>query len=220
MTYKNLVEQRMKDPKNQLDEKTKLIYTKANQDLLKKALAKDALQVGDQIPHIQLSNHLGEMIDVDALLKKGPMIISFYRGAWCPYCNLELMLYQQKLKEIEDLGASFIAISPDLPDQSLTLSEKRSLKYHILSDIDNQVAKQFHLVFKVDADVIDIYNKKGFDLKKYQGNDLYELPMPATYIVDEQGTIRFAYVNELYVERLEPTDAIQALKKLSGEKDA
>lgn len=145
------------------------------------------------------------------------MIISFYRGAWCPYCHLELMLYQHKLQEIMDIGGQFIAISPDLPDQSLSLSEKRSLKYQILSDKDNLVAKQFHLVFKVDEDVIDIYNKKGFDLQKYQGNSSYELPMPATYIVDAQGVIRFAYINELYVQRLEPAEAVEKLREIRGE---
>ncbi len=218
MLYKELVEKRNEANKNKGSLQDKKIYAKANKHLKSLDLASKALQVGDKIPTIQLPNVFGETIDVNQMLKQGPMIITFYRGQWCPFCNLELMVYQNKFEEIKKLGGQIVAISPDLPDQSLSFIEKQQLAFPILSDIDNKIAKLFKLVFKVDQDVVDIYQKKGFELNKAENKNYYELPMPATYVVDQHGIIQLAYVDELYVNRLEPQEAIFKLKSLVGDK--
>jgi len=216
MNYKQKIENKKQSYKGEVNISEQKIYMKANKHLKSLNLASKALQVGDKIPNIQLPNALGTLIDVNELLKQGPMIITFYRGQWCPFCNLELMTYQEKFEDIQKINGQIVAISPDFPDQSLSLKEKQQLAFPILSDIDNKVAKLFKLVFKVDQDVVDVYQKKGFELNKAQNKDYYELPMPATYVVDQKGIIQLAYVDELYVNRLEPQEAIDKLKSLIG----
>jgi peroxiredoxin len=164
------------------------------------------------MPAFELKNAVGEMIKSDDLLANGPVIISFYRGAWCPYCNLELAAYQEVLEDISAAGGQLIAISPELPDTSMTLIEKHSLGFEILSDLNNLVAKKFGLVFRVADDIVALYKTMGIDLEKSQGNSSFELPFPATYVVNKEGTIVEAAVTYDYRVRLEPEDAIKALK--------
>jgi len=179
-----------------------------------KEIEKTALKVGDQMPHFILKNAVGEEIDSYELLEKGPLVISFYRGGWCPYCNLELQSYQELLPEIKGLGGELVAISPELPDDSLSLVGKYSLKYEILSDINNEVAKEFGLSFYVEEELQKVYKNLGIDLVKSQGNENYELPVPATYVVDIKGNIILSYVNTDYTKRLEPQEAIEALETI------
>lgn len=170
-----------------------------------------ALKVGDKLPSFILKNAVGEPISSDDLLADGPLVINFYRGGWWPYCNLELGRYQEILPEIHALGGQLIAISPELPDNSLNLVEKHSLKYEILSDINNDVAKKFGLVFSLGEKLRPLYEKFGIDLPGTQGNDNYELPVPATYVVDENGTIILSYVDTDYTKRLEPEEVLEVL---------
>lgn len=179
--------------------------------LVKQGIDESALKYGDYIPEFQLKNALGEVISSKELLTQGPLVISFYRGAWCPYCNLELAAYQRILPQIQGLGAQLVAISPELPDESLTLLEKHELKYEILSDLDNQLAKKFGLTYKMSEEVQAIYKKSGIDLAETQGNDHYELPVPATYIIDETGKVILSFVNVDYTDRLEPEEILSVL---------
>jgi peroxiredoxin len=216
MNYKEALEKRMKKFSNVAPNNDTKIYKEAAKNLKALNLEAQALKEGDKIPSIILQNAIGEMVDVNALLIKGPIIISFYRGSWCPFCNLELRAYQDILPQIKAEGASLVAISPDLPDYSLTLQERRDLEFSVLSDVDNKIAKLFNLVFLVDDRVIDIYESKGYVLKEQQGNDHKELPIPATYVVDQEGIIRLAYVDSVYQNRLEPLDALDAVKKIQA----
>ncbi|QZY56189.1 peroxiredoxin-like family protein [Crassaminicella profunda] len=179
--------------------------------LAKEEIEKKALKVGDKIPHFVLKNAVGEMIDLNDLLADGPLVISFYRGGWCPYCNLELQAYQETLPEIHALGGQLVAISPELPDNSLSLVEKYTLKYEVLSDIGNEIARELGLVFTVEEELRPIYKRLGVDLVTTQGNENYELPVPATYVVDTNGTIILSYVNTDYTTRLEPKEVLEVL---------
>lgn len=194
--------------KNEEDKSTML---ETAENLRKLEIEKKALKEGDKIPEFQLKNAVGETIKIYDILSKGPIIINFYRGAWCPYCNLEIVAYQEILPEIKQRGAQLVAISPELPDITMTLKEKYALEFEILSDTDNMVAKEFGLVFKLEDRLVALYKKMGIDLVMSQGNENNELPIPATYVVDTNGIIKLSYLNSDYTKRLEPMDAVNAL---------
>lgn len=179
---------------------------------MKKGVTRNALKLGDKIPMFELGNAVGRDIRSDELLENGPLIISFYRGAWCPYCNIELAAYQEALEEISEVGGQLIAISPELPDQSLTLIDRHALKYEILSDLNNEVAKQFGLVYKLEDSIKSVYKKLGVDIAAGQGNKNFEMPFAATYVINSDGRIVEASVQYDYTTRLDPEDAIDALK--------
>ncbi|MDT8337414.1 MAG: peroxiredoxin-like family protein [Candidatus Izemoplasmatales bacterium] len=219
MTYKKYVEKMKEKSTNSAPEEIVKIFRQAAKELKDKNLEDQALKVGDKLPSFSLKNAYGEMVHIEDILKEGPIIINFYRGSWCPYCNLELRLYQKLLPKIKELGANIIAISPDLEKYSFTMQERNQFGFEVLSDINHEVSKQFGLVFTVDQKLIPIYQKMGIDLSKYQGNTAFELPFPATYVVNQEGIITLAFVDSAYELRLEPTKALDALKKIKGVKD-
>jgi peroxiredoxin len=192
-------------------EEDKTIMIETAENLRKLEIEKKALKEGDKIPEFQLKNAVGETIKIYDVLSKGPVIINFYRGAWCPYCNLEIAAYQEILPEIKKRGAQLVAISPEVPDITMTLKEKHALEFEILSDTSNLVAKQFGLVFQLEDKLIALYKKMGIDLVKSQENENNELPIPATYVVNTDGVIKLAYLNSDYTKRLEPMVAVAVL---------
>jgi len=195
----------------------KLIFGKT-EELIKSGIAERALNEGDEIPQINLPNAVGKTIDVNSMLKEGPVVIIFYRGAWCPYCNLELNALQQALPEIKSLDARLIAISPNTPDDSISSIEKHGLEFEVLTDAGNKIAKEFRLVFNLAEELRPIYQQFNFDIPKYNGNDSWELPIPATYIVNTDGRIVHSFVNADYTQRMEPTEIISKLKELAAQK--
>ena len=190
--------------------------TAANKKIIGNRLEKDALRVGQNMPVFQLNNHLNRPVPSYELLGKGPLIISFYRGGWCPYCNLELNALQKYQDRFKSLGAQLIAITPELPDGTLNSIEKHEITFEVLSDVDNEVAKKFGLVFKLPEELKDIYRSFGFDLEKSNGNDTWELPIPATYIVSPDGIIEYAFVNADYTKRLEPDTILAQLERMNA----
>jgi len=195
----------------------KLIFGKT-EELINSGIAERALNEGDEIPQINLPNAVGKTIDVNSMLKEGPVVIIFYRGAWCPYCNLELKALQQALPEIKTLDARLIAISPNTPDDSISSIEKHGLEFEVLTDAGNKIAKEFRLVFNLAEELRHIYQQFNFDIPKYNGNDSWELPIPATYIVNTDGRIFHSFVNADYTQRMEPTEIISKLKELAAQK--
>jgi len=187
------------------------IMQNAAQALIDQKIGAQALKKGDIMPSFNLINAKGQKVSSQELLSQGPVIINFYRGAWCPYCNLELRAYQALLPEIKQAKATLVAISPELPDTSLSLVEKHQLDFEVLTDLDNELAKKMGLVFQLDKKLIEVYTKAGHDIAKAQGNDRFELPLPATYVVNSDGKILLAYVNTDYRQRLEPSLALKAI---------
>lgn len=188
----------------------------ATRRLVDTGIAEKSLKLGEKAPDFNLPNPNGEQVGLQGLLEKGPVVLNFYRGGWCPYCNLELKAYKDKLPEIEGLGASLIAISPQTPDNSLSTAEKQGLEFEVLSDEGNKTADQFGLVFTLADELHDLYKSFGLDIPKFNGDDTWELPLPGTYVVDKDGTVKYAYANADYTKRAEPEDVISVLKELKG----
>ena len=195
----------------------KLLFSKI-EELVNSGIAERTLNEGDEIPQINLPNAVGKTINVNSMLKDGPVVISFYRGAWCPYCNLELKALQNALPEIKSLDAQLIAISPNTPDNSISSIEKHELEFEVLTDAGNKIAKEFRLVFNLAEELRPIFKQFNFDVPKYNGDESWELPIPATYIVNTDGKIVHAFVNADYTKRMEPTEIISKLKELTVQK--
>lgn len=182
--------------------------------MIQEGIGTNGPEVGDFAPDFELPDQLGRMIRSVDLRDRGPVVISFYRGHWCPYCTLELLALQRYLSRIVDLGASLVAISPQLPDESITTAEKNGLAFPVLSDVGNVVARQFGLVYKLSPHLRPLYHELGVDLPQFNGTDTFELPVPGTFIVDRDGTIVATYVNADYKQRMEPEDIIEAIADL------
>ena len=195
-------------PENVMD-----IILKASAKLIAQNLEARALKKGDALPSFELTDALGEKRSSDQLLKSGHMVISFYRGGWCPYCHLELRALQKVLPEIKANNATLLAISPELPNHSLTTHEKNELKFPVLSDPDNLVAKKFGLVFDLDNKLVPLFKENfNLDLVAINGTEKVELPIPATYVVDGEGVIQFAFVQSDYTQRAEPERILEVLR--------
>ncbi|TMN79991.1 MULTISPECIES: peroxiredoxin-like family protein [unclassified Pseudoalteromonas] len=186
-----------------------------NEELIAQHIKNNALQVGDKVENFTLANHLGKNVELVDLLKKGPVVISFYRGAWCPYCNLELKALNDYLPQFKTKSAQLVAISPQLPDQTLTTAQKNELEFDVLSDVGNKVAQQFGLLFTLDKRIQELYTGFGIDFEQTYGDKTYQLPLPATYVINQNGIITYAFLNEDYTLRAEPSDVMTAL---DGEK--
>jgi peroxiredoxin len=188
------------------------LMDKTNEELIAQHIKNNALQVGAKVSNFNLSNHNGETIELTDLLNKGPVIISFYRGGWCPYCNLELKALNNYLPQFKTQSAQLIAISPQLPDETLSTAQKNALEFDVLSDVSNKVADQFGLLFTLDERIQALYTQFGIDFEKYYGDKSYKLPLPATYVINQQGIITYAFLNEDYTLRAEPADVMAALE--------
>lgn len=184
---------------------------------LRDGLAKTALKVGDRAPSIVLGNAKGETVDVGALLRKGPVIVAFYRGGWCPFCNLELRAFQRIIPDIEAAGASLVAISPEKPDDSPSTVEKNALTFEVLSDVGQKVGRAFRLVYDFSDELKSAYNGFGLDIPAKNGTaGEWALPMSATYIIDRDGVIIYAYTDADYRDRADPIDILAVLKRTAA----
>ncbi|MGW3123983.1 peroxiredoxin-like family protein [Streptomyces sp. NPDC001107] len=191
------------------------IIQRAAQELAHSGQADRALTVGAQAPRFSLGSATGETLTLDGLLADGPVVLTFYRGAWCPYCNLALRALQQHHEAITARGARLVAVSPQIPDESLTLAEKHDLAFDVLSDIGSAIAKQYGLAFDLPDDLAAVYDKLGFDLQRVNDGHPRTLPLPATYVIDREGVIRWAFVDTDYTARAEPADIVAALDAMS-----
>ncbi|MES0371276.1 MAG: peroxiredoxin-like family protein [Mariprofundaceae bacterium] len=187
----------------------------AAMELLKKSgLTKHAVKAGQHAPDFNLPELDGEVFRLSELTQSGSVVISFYRGAWCPYCNLEMQALQQALPDIEKAGGKLIAIAPELPEHAGEIREKGNLTFPLLHDWNNGISHEYGLVFTLPESLRPIYESFGIDLAASQGNDRFELPLPATYIVGRDGVIKYAYVNVDYTKRMEPSEIVEVLKSL------
>lgn len=176
----------------------------AMQALAQTGIAGRALTVGDAMPHFALPDATGRTVDSRQLLASGPLIVSFYRGEWCPYCNLQLAALQRYLPDIAARGATLVAIAPTLPDDSMNMRQKHNLAFPVLSDVGNLVARQFGLVYALDARLRPVYAAFGVELPRLNGDESWELPLAATYVVGTDGVIAHGFISADYRRRLEP----------------
>ena len=180
---------------------------------LRGTLAKTALKAGAGAPPIVLTNAKGIRVDVGSLLNRGPVIVTFYRGGWCPYCNLELRAFQKILPEIKAAGASLVAISPEKPDDTLSTAERNALDFEVLSDVGQKVGRAFGLVYTFDDELIATYKQFGQDIPGRNGSNEWALPISATYVIGQDGRIIYAYTDADYRDRAEPAEVLRVLKE-------
>lgn len=211
-SYKEGLNELREQLKNMLPSEALAIFDKDANHL--EATHSSILQVsiGDQAPNFSLVNALGTMVSLQELLQKGKVILVFYRGTWCPYCNLQLQQYQQILGLIKEKGANLVAISPQTPDASLSIKEKNELTFEVLSDNGNIVARQFTTVFKNGDAPIEAMTNLGYDYDSFYGDDSREIPVPAVFIIDTDGKIVFAKATGGdYRNRVEPIEILENL---------
>ena len=179
----------------------------------KSGIVDQAKKVGDKAPEFTLKNALGKEVSLADELKKGPVVLTWYRGGWCPYCNIAMAAMQEKLPEFKAAGASLIALTPELPDKALTTIEKNKLEFHVLTDLNHEVAADFGLVFKLTPEVEKRY-RQFFDLKEFNGAEAGtdRLPLAATYVIGQDGTIKWAHLDADYRARAEPADIVAFLQ--------
>jgi peroxiredoxin len=194
-------------------EEKKRIYAEGIEAVKNSGILENALNVGDKAPDFVLNNALNNPISLYDELKNGPVILTWYRGGWCPYCNITLQFLQNKLPEFQQAGATLIALTPELPDKSLSTSEKNELQFSVLSDVGNKVGKSYGVVFELTTDVASIY-EDAFGMSDYNGDESYQLPLAATYIIDQNGIIKYAFLDADYRKRAEPNDLIEVLETL------
>ena len=198
----------------QVPEPIKESMQKAEDVLRDSRLAERALGTGDIAVDFTLPNARGESVSSEVLRGDGPVVLSFYRGGWCPYCSMELKALQGVNAEIQALGASLVAISPQLPDESLTTAEKNELEFEVLSDVDSEVADKYGLTFSLAEDLRPIYKNWGADVATVNDDPDCKLPLPATYVIDQDGKIVHSFTDEDYTERLEPDEILESLRTL------
>jgi peroxiredoxin len=187
---------------------------RADLDLANSGIAESALRTGDTVPDFELADARGGRVRLSTLLRQGPVVLSFYRGGWCPYCNLELRALQLALPEFEGHNAMLVAVSPQTPDESLTTAEKNELAFPVLSDTGSAVARSFGIAFDLADELRPIYTRFGHALPDRNGADSWLLPIPATYVIGQDGCIALAFVNIDYRTRLEPALIVDAVARL------
>lgn len=179
---------------------------------LKKERLAPGIEVGEKAPLFCLEDHNGKEICLKDFLGKGPIVISFFRGEWCPFCNLEIKALQDILNSIENLGGALLAIGPQLPEYAEKLKNRHNISFHILCDIDQQVIRDFKLQFLLPNDYRELVN---FEINKFNADGSWYLPVPATYILDHHGIVRARYVDMDYSKRMEPLEILENLQSLS-----
>ncbi len=190
-------------------------YQRGVDELAASGFAERAVKEGDMAPDFSLPNVRGEQVRLSQRLAKGPVVLTFYRGGWCPYCNLQLRAYQRALPEIRALGAYLVAISPELPDKSLSTAEKNALEFEVLSDVEGDAGRAYRLVFEFSEALKQAYLASGNDLSQWNADKEWHLPIPATYVIGRDGRVKLAFVDPEYRRRLEPADIVATLRTLA-----
>jgi len=190
------------------------IMQRATQALAKEFQNRRALRIDDEAPDFLLQNTDGQQISLYDKLNQGAVILCFYLGSWCPYCNLELRAYQGLLPKIKALGASVLAISPQTIDASRKTALNNALSFDVLSDSGCQIARDYGIVFEIPDPLKLLYTELGHALPDYNGTEDWLLPVPATFIIDRRHHIALAHIDVDYTKRYEPADAIAILLSL------
>lgn len=207
LTLKEQLEQRKQQGSAKAPAEVVALRQAETEKLIALGIAEQSLNQGVLAPDFTLPDAEGKWVTLSALLREGPVVVTFYRGSWCPYCNLQLRAYQAILPDIIRAGATLVAISPQTPEAATEIVDKANLEFPLLSDIGNHIARTYRLVF-VLPEALRPYTA---NLPQYNADDSWELPMPGTFVVGQDGIIRLAFVHADYTKRLEPSDILAAL---------
>ncbi len=213
----SVLKQRLDAAKAEWEGKTsaekKQIYDEGIQAIRESGIIESAIQVGDTAPNFTLRNAENLEVSLYSYLEKGPVVLIWYRGGWCPYCNITMHQLQQELPAFKAEGANLIALTPELPDQSISTAEKHELEFEVLSDTANVVGHKYGIVYDLTDEVAAIYIE-SFNLHDHNGNTSNQLPLAATYVIDKNGVVRYAYLDAEYRNRAEPLEILEALKQI------
>jgi len=202
------------DPKASRYSESDLAVMQRAQENLVRTLPDPGIKVGEQAPDFTLPNAFGKPLRLSDQWQQGPVVLVFYRGAWCPFCNLHLRSLYQSLPEFERYGARLILVTPQQPDKSRAQLEKTGYPFEVLSDLDSSVMKSYHLYFELEPDLVEVYNRLGLDLVAYNGPGRNVLPVPGTFVIDTGGVVRAMHADTDYKERMEPAAILAALSRL------
>jgi peroxiredoxin len=190
------------------------LFERGIQDVGGSGVLEGALKEGGEAPDFTLPGATGEDVSLSELLEQGPVVLTFYRGGWCPYCNIQLQAMQRLLPEFEAAGATLVAISPDLPDDSLDTAQREELSFPVVSDEGNETAREYGVVYPLPDYLVEVFRPR-FDLAERHGTGKWELPLAATYVIDTDGTIAHAFVDKDYRKRAEPAELLEAVNALA-----
>jgi peroxiredoxin len=193
---------------------------RGTEELIASAQAQRARKAGDVMPEFTLLDFDGKLISSRDLLARGPLVISFYRGVWCPYCNLELQALQQALPEIVSRGASLVAVSPQTAPNSRKSQRDNKLGFPILSDVNSEVANAFGIRFALPDYLVELYKSFKNDLPVFNDDPSWVLPMPARYVIGTGGIIAYAEINPDYTQRPDPAELLPVLERLKTSRAA
>lgn len=176
------------------------------------------IPIGSAAPMFSLPAADGSIVDLADRLAVGPVVLSFYRGEWCPFCNLELRALQAILPELTSLGASVLATSPQSPEHAEAVTAKHELGFDVLSDVDQAVIADYHLLYSIDGDARDLLeNVFHNDISQRNADGTWRLPIPATFVLDRDGIVRDSYVNADYRTRMDPTEILAAVRRITAD---
>lgn len=195
---------------------TQAVHARAVAVLKERTLAVNILPVGSKIPSFQLQDHDGKIVSSSDLLAKGRLVLCFIRGRWCPFCVGQMDAMHLVMPEIERAGATLVAVSPQTVQQSFFMRDQHRLRFPVLSDAGNNVARQFGLTYRVPDEQKAVYQRAFVNLPFVNGDESGELPIPATYLIDRDGSVLYASANEDYTERPEPAEIVRLLTTLRG----
>jgi len=191
------------------------VFDRGIEGFLREGVPAGAIAAGDSLESFTLDDANGIPITLDQLVAEGPAVFVFYRGGWCPYCNLALRTYQRELlPELDRFGSRLVAISPQSPDQSLSTAEKAELDFTVLSDPASRLARRIGISFQQSEDVLEAQRKLGLDLAQVNAEGSIELPRPTVLIVDQDHTVRFVDVQPDYTARTEVAEILRALSDM------
>jgi len=188
---------------------------KAVEEVRATGIEKSARQVGDQAIDAELTGWNGQQVRLSKLWAEGPVVLMWYRGGWCPYCNIQLRAMQRQLKAIEGVGAKLVVLTPELPEHAKQTAKANDIDFVALHDKDNQLARKYGLVFQLPESIVPLYRDQ-LKLPNYNGNSKMELPLSATYVISTEGQIGYAFLNADYKQRAEPADVVEAVKSIAA----
>ena len=204
-----------KDKKSPFSPGDMSIMEKAGKDLAR-SMPTPGIKVGEKAPDFVLDNALGKSVNLKDKLKGGPVVLVFYRGAWCPFCNMHLHTLQQNLPEFKKYGAQLITITPQTPDKSVEQFKEKGYPFEVLSDLDSKVMKDYKLYFELPADLVEVYKNHGLDIEAFNGKGRNVLPVPGSFVIDRNGVVRAMQADTDYMKRMEPSAIIDALKEMQN----
>jgi peroxiredoxin len=202
---------------SQITDEARRVMAEAEASLRTGGVVDRAMSVGRRCPLFELADQNGKTVRMYELLEQGPIVLVFYRGGWCPYCNLQLKAMEAVADEIRGMGGALLAVTPDSQSGVREMVQKHKLSFPVLVDKENRVSRAFGLVYTLSPKLDTLYKSMGIDVRARNKSEQCELPLAATYVIGRNGVVAYAFLDEAYYRRAEPADVVAAVRRLMGE---